>query len=203
MKGDRDLVIATGNPGKIHEIQQMLCSVPHRLLSLRDFPNAVEVEETGDTYEANAILKARGYAAQLCKWTLADDSGLEISALNGAPGVISARYGGTDTSFDEKIALLLHELKDSPPGLRTARFVCSMAISDQNGSIVLTEFGICPGTIALSPSGTGGFGYDPIFVPNGFELSFGELPTDVKLRISHRAMASAKIMRYLQDFMGV
>ena len=197
------LLIATNNPGKIAELKALLEDLPVILLNLRDFENIAEVEETGATFEENAVLKARGYAVQTRIWALADDSGLQIAALNNEPGVLSARYAGETTSFDEKMEKVLTEMDRTGDENRAARFVCAMALANENGEIMFTAEGACEGTIAAKPLGTNGFGYDPIFVPAGFEQTFGELSGDVKRKISHRARASAIIIRYLLDFIAI
>jgi XTP/dITP diphosphohydrolase len=197
------ILIATGNTGKLRELAEIFRTVPVEWTSLDDFPNAAEVEETGATFEENARLKAAGYALRTGLWTLADDSGLEVEALGGAPGVVSARYGGSETSFPEKIRLLLNEVERSGSASRTARFVCSMAVSDSRGHILFAAEGECRGTLADEPRGERGFGYDPIFVPEGHRMTFGELPDETKRAISHRRRAADKIIRYLLGFTGV
>ncbi len=203
MQNKQSLLIATGNAGKVAEMRLLLGDLPFMFRSLSDFPDIFEVDETGSTYEENAVLKARGYSQQTDSIALADDSGLEIEALGNAPGVLSARYAGNETPFDEKIALLLAELAKAGDGDRKARFVCTMALADPRGQTLITSTGICDGTIALESSGLNGFGYDPIFVPNGHRMTFGELADPIKHEISHRARASRTIIRYLLDFMAV
>ena len=168
-----------------------------------DFQSISEVAETGSTFEENAVLKARGYALQTGMMALADDSGLEIMALEGSPGVLSARYGGDDSSFEQKMAMLLHEMINTGDRNRDARFVCSMALASGTGEILDTSTGICEGKIADEPRGIHGFGYDPMFIPSGFDKTFGELGDYVKCQISHRAHASKTIIRYLLAFMAV
>lgn len=200
---ETELLIATSNKGKVREIEDLFRGSVISFRSLSDFPDIVEVPETGSTFEENAILKARGYALQTGLWALADDSGLQIAALGNAPGVLSARYGGDDTSFERKISMLLAEMETADDKRRDARFVCSMALADGTGDILTASEGVCEGTIASAPRGNGGFGYDPMFVPAGYEQTFGELPNGVKREINHRARASVKIMRYLLAFMAV
>lgn len=197
------LLIATGNPGKVVEITRLIGDAPVTLKTLRDFPNIKEVAETGSTFEENAILKAKGYSFQSGLWTLADDSGLEIEALNSAPGIHSGRYASDKMDYNEKMSLLLGELDRTGDTRRSARFVCSMALANGRGEIVLTSAGICEGKIAKTPRGTNGFGYDPIFMPAGFAETLGELSDEIKQHISHRARASLKIMRYLLGFIAV
>ena len=192
----REILIATKNIGKVRELEKLLEGFALR--SLNEFSDVPDVEETGATFAENAILKAREYAKQTNLWALADDSGLEVAALDGAPGVFSARYAGKNATEAEKIVKLLDALKEKND--RRARFVCTMAISDKNGEIKFLAEGICNGEIALKPSGTNGFGYDPIFIPEGFNQSFGELSSNVKKKISHRAQAIMKIIQYLRAF---
>lgn len=203
MKNQTNLLIATGNPGKVAEMKTLFHDAPFDLHSLIDFPNIIEVDETGSTFEENALLKARGYALQTGLWALADDSGLEIAALGNAPGVLSARYGGDATCFDQKMTMLLGEMESTDDERRDARFVCSMVLVNEAGDLLAKAEGICNGTIADRPSGNGGFGYDPMFVPAGYEKTFGELSSDVKGEISHRARASRTIIRYLLAFTAV
>ena len=197
------LLIATGNRGKVLEIRELLSAVPIAVKSLADFTDIVEVEETGSTFAENAALKAVGYAAQTGMLSLADDSGLEVAALGGRPGVLSARYGGEDLDFPSKMDRLLAEMDDSAIKTREARFVCSMVLADAKVKILAEADGECRGKIARKPRGNGGFGYDPIFIPNGHELTFGELSKTIKGKISHRSLAAEKIKRYLLDFTGI
>ena len=126
-----------------------------------------------------------------------------VAALDDRPGVLSARYGGSDLGFDQKMMLLLDELEKTGGENRSARFVCAIAIADPDGEIVHTGEGICTGTIAEKPRGNGGFGYDPLFIPDGFEKTFGELPNDVKQRISHRFRAFCQIIPFLRLFYAI
>lgn len=199
MKKDKiEILIATKNIGKVRELEKLLENLPFVLRSLNEFPEVPDVEETGATFAENAILKAREYAKQTNLWALADDSGLEVAALNGAPGVFSARYAGENASDEEKISKLLNEIKENDD--RSARFVCVMALADETGEIIHLTEGVCDGDISLNISGTNGFGYDPVFVPKDFTQTFGELSSDVKHKISHRAQAIRKIIRFLHDF---
>lgn len=199
MKKDKiEILIATKNIGKVRELEKLLENLPFVLRSLNEFPEVPDVEETGATFAENAILKAREYAKQTNLWALADDSGLEVAALNGAPGVFSARYAGENASDEEKISKLLNEIKENDD--RRARFVCVMALADETGEIIHLTEGICDGDISLNISGTNGFGYDPVFVPKDFTQTFGELSSDIKHEISHRAQAIRKIIRFLHDF---
>lgn len=195
-----EILIATGNQGKVREFEQLLSNLPIHFRGLRDFANIVEVEETGATFEENAALKAVGYARQTGFWTLADDSGLEVDALGGAPGVFSARFGGEGLSDAERVEKLLADLKKTGDKEKRARFVCTIVFANGNGEIYHTANGICDGRIAASPLGTNGFGYDPIFIPDGYEQTFAELPAGIKHKISHRGRAVDEIVRFLLDF---
>ena len=196
------LLVATHNLGKLAELRSLLAELHIELIGLSGFENVTEVEETGLTFIDNAKLKAIGYARQSGSFAIADDSGLEVDALNGRPGVLSARYGG-DVGFDEKMQLLLGEMDKSQNHSRAARFVCAIAIAAPDGGILRTTEGVCPGNIAAEPRGNGGFGYDPLFIPDGFEETFGELSGTVKQKISHRARAFEQIMPFLRDFIAV
>lgn len=197
-----ELLIATRNAGKIVELQSLLASLSQlRLRSLAEFPEVPEVTETGTTFADNATLKAREYAVQTHLWSLADDSGLEVEALKGAPGVYSARYGGAGLTDVERVEHLLHALSQSGETNRRARFVCVIAIADPRGEMAYLSTGICAGTITHAPRGSSGFGYDPVFMPDGYEQTFGELPTEVKETLSHRARAiKAAISFLLENF---
>ncbi len=167
--------------------------------SLKDFAEIPEVEETGKTFAENAELKAKYYASQTNCWTLADDSGLEVEDLDNAPGIFSARFAGKNASDAENINKLLEDLQKINNSDRKARFVCEMAVSDETGNIKFTAKGFCYGKLAVKPCGYNGFGYDPIFIPNGHFKTFGELPNEIKQQISHRSIAADKIIEYFRD----
>ena len=194
------ILIATNNSGKVREIQEMLAEMPFRLQTLGDFSEIIEPEETGATFAGNAALKARYYALQTGVWALADDSGLQVEALNNAPGIYSARYAGENASDGERIAKLLTELDRTGDENRRARFVCAMAVADETGAIIFTAEGICEGKIAFEAAGKNGFGYDPVFIPDGFSETFGELSNDIKQQISHRKQAIYKIIQQIRRF---
>lgn len=198
-----EIVIGTKNKGKVREFVELLADFPIVIKSLDVFPEIIEPEETGSTFAENAILKARAYARHTGCWSLADDSGLEVEALGGAPGIFSARYAGADATDGERITKLLRELDATGDENRLAQFVCAMAVSDEKGEIKFFAEGICPGTIIHTSRGTNGFGYDPVFMPEGFSETFGELSNEIKGRISHRAHATNKIIAYLRDFIAV
>lgn len=191
------LLIATTNQGKVREFHSLAEGLELELVSMLDIGPMPDVAETGATFAENARTKAEAYAIGSGLMTVADDSGLEVDALGGRPGVLSARYGG-DVPFAEKMRLILDELRDVAAPGRTARFRCSIAVADPSGRIVCEADGICEGTIAREPFGAGGFGYDPIFVPNGYVETFGQLGPEVKHSLSHRANAFLQIIPYLR-----
>ena len=194
------ILIATKNSGKVKEIQELLAETPFQSRNLKEFPIIVEPEETGTTFVENAVLKAKSYALQTGIWALADDSGLEVEALDNAPGVYSAGYAGENASDGERVAKLLAELDRTGDENRRARFVCTMAVADETGAIMFTAEGVCDGKIAFEAVGKNGFGYDPVFIPDGFSETFGELSNDIKQRISHRKRAIYKIIQQLRRF---
>ena len=184
------LLVATINPGKLEEYRRLLRELPLEITSLRDEGIDFEPEETGSTFEENAILKARTFAEQSRLLTLADDSGLEIDKLGGAPGVHSARYGGTQRGEDrQRYELVLGQLEGVPKAERTARFRCVVAIVTPEGQVE-TAKGAIEGIIGFEPRGKYGFGYDPIFFIPEFECTMAQLPPETKNRISHRARAA-------------
>ncbi len=193
------LLLGTRNPGKVVEIGNILGDSGWALSSLREFENVGLAEEIADSYAGNAIAKAQFYAAATGLWTLADDSGLEVEALGFAPGVFSARYAGENASDGDRRVLLLSELANAANKDRRARFVCAVAIATGDGEVVNTAEGICEGTIAFAPRGVAGFGYDPLFVPDGYDQTFAELSEPVKNRISHRARALLKTREFLSN----
>lgn len=197
------ILVGTKNAGKVRELKKLLADVPVELHSLDEFENIVEPEETGDTFAENADLKAVYYSEKTGLAALADDSGLEVTALNGAPGVYSARYAGKDSSNAEKIAKLLEDLEKSESEDRSARFVCVISLTNEKGEIIFQAEGVCDGEIANAPRGENGFGYDPVFIPEGFGETFGELSSEVKSDLSHRAKAIRKIIRFLRGFTAV
>jgi XTP/dITP diphosphohydrolase len=184
------LVVATQNPGKLKEFEHHLQALSW---TLEMMPSDLDVEETGQTFIENACLKASQVAKRLGQWAIADDSGLEVAALNGAPGVYSARYGKDDV---ERISRLLRELGDTPH--RTAQFVCAIALARPDGEIVDQAEGVCPGEILYEMQGRGGFGYDPIFYVPTMGLTYAEMSKDQKRDISHRGRAIALLLPKLQ-----
>lgn len=192
------LLIATRNKGKLRELRQMIAHLGFDICDLDSFCEIEPVQETGSTFIENASLKAAGYARQTGVLTAADDSGLEVDALGGAPGVFSARYGGDGASDPDRAAELLRQLTGVPRQARTARFVSALAIANGAAEIINISLGRCEGVIAEAPAGAGGFGYDPVFIPNGFNQTFAELDPAVKNRISHRAQAFAHASQFLR-----
>jgi XTP/dITP diphosphohydrolase len=187
------LILATRNAHKLHEIERILGpQFVVRGLSPRD--EVAEIDESGSSYEENARLKAVAASKRLPGLIIADDSGLEVDVLGGAPGIHSARYAGEDVGSKDKIAKLLSQLAevDAKDEQRRARFHCVLALA-RGGRILATFEGVVEGKIAERPRGSGGFGYDPIFIPDGFKKTFAELPRDVKNNISHRAKAIRKL----------
>ena len=184
------LLVATNNPGKLEEYRHLLRDLPLEVTNLGDEKIDFEPEETGSTFEENAILKAGAFTEQSGLLTLADDSGLEIDALGGAPGVHSARYGGTQRGEDvRRYRLVLHQLADIPWTRRTARFRCVVAIAVPGGRLETAE-GAVEGIIAFDPQGEHGFGYDPIFFVPEYACTLAQLAPEIKNRISHRARAA-------------
>jgi XTP/dITP diphosphohydrolase len=184
----RTLVIATGNPGKVREIARILSDLDLDVRSLADYPSAPEPEETADTFAGNAAIKALAAAERTGELALADDSGLVIDALDGAPGVYSSRFAGEDATDEGRNAKVLDLLKDVPDEDRTARFVSVIAIAEP-GRVIGTAEGTCEGMIAREPRGTNGFGYDPIFFSRDMGRMMAELSADEKNSISHRGRA--------------
>jgi XTP/dITP diphosphohydrolase len=185
----RRLLLGTRNPGKVKEIRIILDGSGWSFSSLQEFAEVGPAPEDGVTYAENAIAKAQFYAAATGLLALADDSGLEVAALGGAPGVFSARYAGENASDADRRQLLLSELAKVEARDRRAQFVAAVAIAKPDGEVLNVSKGICEGTIIFEPRGSGGFGYDPLFVPDGYDQTFAELSDDIKNRISHRARA--------------
>lgn len=194
------LLIATMNAGKLREYERLLADVPGlELETMRSLEIPVEVEEDRDTFAGNARKKAREIAAASGMPCLADDSGLEVDALGGRPGVRSARYAGDSASDAENNAKLIEALRDLPDAERAARFRCVIAVVDAEGRELAVVEGACEGRIAREPKGTHGFGYDPLFIPEGFTQTLAELGPETKNRISHRAKAAAELVPLLRQ----
>jgi XTP/dITP diphosphohydrolase len=196
------LVIGTGNRKKGQELAGLLASVRLDLRTLADFPEAIEVVEDGDTFAANAELKATQQARHLGKWVLADDSGLSVDALDGGPGVYSARYSGPDATDESNNQKLLEALRDIPRERRCARFVCHICLADPQGNVRGTSFASCRGRILTAVCGQGGFGYDPLFEIVEYHRTFGDLSALVKSHLSHRSRATERIVPRLIALLG-
>jgi XTP/dITP diphosphohydrolase len=205
MTAPATLVLGTTNEGKLRELVELLAPFGIPCRSLRGLAGAVDVDETGDTFAANAALKAGQQAAALEAWVLAEDSGLVVDALGGAPGIYSARFSGpvppgaTGSNDDRNNALLLERLAGRPRHERTANYACHAALADPTGAIVAVSQGECRGLIAEARQGAGGFGYDPLFIVPEYHRTFGELAPAVKAVISHRARAMRAIMPAIVD----
>jgi XTP/dITP diphosphohydrolase len=195
------LVIGTHNKKKCREIERVLAMPGLRLLTLDDFPGAPVPVEDGDTFEANAIIKATQLADALGETVAADDSGLEVDALDGRPGVYSARYAGEHGNDRRNFQKVLAELRGVPPERRTARFRCVAALA-RPGKLLTTMHGTCEGVIAEAPRGDGGFGYDPIFLVPDLGRTAAELAPDEKDAISHRGAAFHGLRRELPRLLG-
>lgn len=195
------LLIATHNPGKVAEYKSILAHLPVKLTYLDEAGITEDVEETEMTFEGNALLKARHYSGLTGLWTWADDSGLEVDALDGRPGVLSARYGGKGLTDVDRYRKVLGEMAAVPDEQRTARFRCVVALVAPDGQVATCE-GRLEGRIAYAPKGSNGFGYDPIFYIPSFQCSLAELANDVKNQISHRAEAAAKAKELLAQMLS-
>ncbi len=193
------LVIATKNHGKFLEFKKMLGPAKFNIISLLDFTN-IDIEETGSTFDENALIKASTVCQKTGLPTLADDSGLQVPILNGEPGIYTARYAGEGATDKDNIEKLLKNLTGVPLDKRQAQFVCSLALVFPEGATFL-ERGILEGLITLSPRGTGGFGYDPVFLVPEINKTLAEISPDEKNRISHRAKAMEKIKKHLIEHM--
>ena len=187
----KKLVVATSNPGKLQEMQEYLTGLDWELVLK---PAELEIEETGKTFIENAIIKASEVAKALNEWSIADDSGLAVDALNGAPGIYSARYAKTE---EDRINRLLKELGNNPN--RQARFVCAIALSRPDGTIALQTEGVCHGEILTEIRGEGGFGYDPIFYVPSQQQTFAEMSSATKNKVSHRGIAFAQLLPQLKQ----
>lgn len=197
-----DLLLATRNVHKTREVRNIL-GEDFAVRDLRSYPHISDPDETGVSFEENATLKALAVSKVWSGFVAADDSGLEVDALEGAPGIYSARYAGPKASETEKIRKLLRGLAQAGGGNepRRARFRCVVALA-RKGKLVGTFEGIVEGTIAHEPRGNRGFGYDPIFIPEGFKATFGELPAEVKNTISHRAKAISRLKLKLRQLVS-
>lgn len=198
-----NLIVATRNSKKLKEIQELLQGFPLKVISLNEVEfQADEVVEDSKAFWENAVKKAMAVACRTPDWVLADDSGLEVDALQGAPGVISARFAGERATDPENNQKLLDLLKTVPAEKRTARFRCSIAVAQQKRLIGVVE-GTCEGTIGFGPAGNFGFGYDPLFIPAGYQQTFAQLGAGIKHQISHRAKAIEKAKYCITAYLRV
>lgn len=197
----RELLLATRNPGKVREFRALLAHLPLTVLSAADVDGLPEVDETGTTFAENAIRKAVALAEASGRLALADDSGIEVDALGGAPGVYSARYAGPGADDAANRRKLLAALDGVPDGQRTGRFRCAIALAAPDGLLTVVE-AAWDGTVARAERGSGGFGYDSIFVPDGGVRTAAELTPEEKNAVSHRAQALQKMVRWLERWLG-
>jgi XTP/dITP diphosphohydrolase len=196
---DRQLVLATANPAKARELRALLGSIPYRILDLANYPALALPAEGEESYEENALLKARAVAAATRTLALADDSGIEVDALDGRPGVLSARYGGEELNDEDRCREMLRELRDVPLSRRTARYRCVVALCAPEGREETVE-GVVDGLIVDAPRGHGGFGYDPLFYYPAFGATFAEVTPEAKDAVSHRGQAMARARRILIEW---
>ena len=195
------LLVATHNQGKVVEFAEMLQDLAIERLSLDDVGVTQDVEETGSTFRENGVLKAKTYAAETGLLTLADDSGLEVDALGGAPGVYTARYGGAGLTAVQRYQKLLADIKNIPDPQRTARFRCVIVLAGPDGTILGESEGVCEGRIAQAPVGDNGFGYDPVFYLPQFNQTMAQIPASQKHQISHRGLAVQAILPRLRELL--
>lgn len=195
------IILATKNKGKVKEVLEILTDINIKIKTLADYPEIQAIVECGDTFEMNALIKAREVFDKLGIPTLSDDSGLEVYALGMRPGVYSARYAGKDANSIKNNEKLLFELQSIPENQRQARFRCVTVFKTLNAEII--SEGICKGRIISELKGEGGFGYDPLFIPDGHSQTFAELPQHVKNLISHRVMALRKIKPVIMDYFKI
>lgn len=199
---ERVIVLASRNRKKTQEVAEILAPYGFRVRSVTEFPGVAEVEEDGLTFAENAAKKALQVARELGQWVIGEDSGLKVDALNGAPGIYSARFSGPGATDESNNAKLLEELRNVPAEKRGAGYVCSVALSNPQGEIRLAVEGTCRGRILTEARGVGGFGYDPYFLIPEYHCTFGELSSLVKHRLSHRARAFAKFGPMLVKLSG-
>jgi len=193
------LVLGTRNRKKGIELAELLAPWGFELITLADVPQSIEIEETGETFMANAALKACQQAKHLRRWVLGEDSGLAVDALKGAPGVYSARYSGENASDESNNRLLLEKLSGVPQEKRTAHYVCHVTLADPQGQIQAEAEDVCSGRIRTEPAGSGGFGYDPLFEIVEYHRTFGELGPAVKAALSHRARAIRHLLPTMRN----
>ncbi len=193
------LTIASSNQGKLNEFRELLVHVP---VYVQSQPDGLNIQETGATFSANARLKAEAVAQATGQWALADDSGLSVDALGGAPGVHSARYATTDAARIERLLQELTAAGAQDPISRSARFTAALALAAPSGQVVLEVEGHCPGQILTESRGDGGFGYDPVFYVPEVKLTFAEMPKELKAELGHRGRAFAALKPQLQALLA-
>jgi XTP/dITP diphosphohydrolase len=196
------LVLGTRNRKKGEELQELLAPLGVTVQTLDEFPAAVDVVEDGDSFAANAALKATQQATAIGQWVLGEDSGIAVDALDGAPGIYSARFAGPDATDDENNRHLLERLGDLPLEKRDAKYVCHMTLADPEGNIRAESEAECRGRIRFEPAGTHGFGYDPLFEVVEYHRTFGQLGPAVKSALSHRARAAAALVPQLHKLIA-
>jgi XTP/dITP diphosphohydrolase len=189
-----ELVLGTNNAKKLREMKMLLTDTDVAVKSLAEIENSIEVDETGSSFEENAQLKASEQARHLNAWVLGEDSGLSVAALDGAPGIYSARFSGADATDDQNNTLLLEKLSGVPAGKRSAWYTSHMALSDPQGNVRISCEARCYGRILDKPIGDGGFGYDPLFELVEYHQTFAQLGDAVKSMLSHRARANRKFL---------
>ena len=197
MSPSKSIVLGTNNAKKRAELVRLLGDTDFEVLALSDFDPVEEAEETGSTFSENAAIKATYYATKLNQWVIAEDSGLSVAALDGAPGVYSARFSGPDATDEKNNQLLLEKLKGVPRQKRNAWYTCHIALSDPQGNIHARTEDYCHGVILSEPSGDGGFGYDPLFEIPEYDMTFAVLGPSVKSVLSHRGRAYRKFLPML------
>lgn len=197
MNPSRTIVLASRNQKKAREVAEILAPAGFRVIPVTEFPAVPEVEEDGLTFAANAAKKASEVARHLGQWVIGEDSGLQVDALNGGPGIYSARYSGEGATDEKNNQKLMAELINVPEEKRGAGYLCSVALSSPAGDIRVAFEGTCRGRILREANGAGGFGYDPYFLIPEYHLTFGQLSSVVKHRLSHRARAFAKFVPLL------
>jgi len=202
MNSQPALVLGTGNRKKGLELAELTAALGIEIRTLADYPDSLNVDETGDSFAANAALKACEQARHLHEWVLGEDSGLVVDALDGAPGIYSARYAGPDTTDDNNNRKLLAELGKTSPERRTAHYVCHATLADPTGKIRAESEAECHGRITFEPRGTNGFGYDPLFELIEYHRTFGELGPATKACLSHRARALRALLPAIARLVG-
>lgn len=195
----QELIVASRNKGKVREIKELLIGLPFKVTSLLEHPHLPDVIEDGKTYKANALKKATAIAKLTGKLTMSDDSGLEVKALNNAPGIYSARFAGEGKSEKQKNQKLFQMLRHVPLTKRQARYRCVIALVDGKGKELGVVSGVCSGLIAMKEEGSNGFGFDPLFIVPRYKKTFGQLDPSIKAKISHRARALKKFRLLLKN----